>query len=167
MNMRWNIICGLGVSILTFLGAVKIASAQTATVPVSATTSAKHAALENLRQAHKLLVNADHDYDGHRARAAEEVHKAIRELEGKHRAKKVVSGTGTVVVKPAKPKQPASHEPQAASDAQLQQGPATAASLDLGDQLQASQGGKQRRRGDPRTQHGAEDQVDGTFPFGA
>ena len=125
--MRWNIICGLGFSISSFLGAVNIASAQAATVPVTATTSAKHAALENLRQAHKLLVLADHDYDGHRARAAAEVHKAIRELEGKHHPKKVVSGTTPVpvptpiIVKPAKPKQPAMREPQAASDAQLQE----------------------------------------------
>ena len=80
--------------------------------------------MENLRQAHKLLVNADHDYDGHRARASEEVHKAIRELEGKHHAKKVVSGnvpSAAPVVKPAKHKEPAVHESQASSDEQLQQ----------------------------------------------
>lgn len=59
--------------------------------------------------------------------AVAEVHKAIRELEGKHHPKKVVSGTTPVpvptpiIVKPAKPKQPAMREPQAASDAQLQE----------------------------------------------
>ena len=91
---------------------------------MSTTASGKHAALENLHKAHKLLVTADHDYDGHRARAAEEVHKAIRELEGNHHHKKV-SGTAPVtapvIAKPAKPKQHAMHEPQASSDAQLQE----------------------------------------------
>lgn len=130
--MRWNLLCGLGLSVTVFLGAVNLASsasAQAVAAPVAGstaapTTSAKHAALENLRKAHRLLATADRDYDGHRARAAEEVHKAIRALEGKHRKK--APGTAPVpvpapiTVKPAKPKSPAAHEPQATSDAQLQ-----------------------------------------------
>jgi hypothetical protein len=124
MKMRWNLLRGLGLSISVFFGALNLASwsaAQTTVAPPASGTQ-KHAALENLRQAHKLLVEADHDYDGHRARAAEEVRKAIRELEGKQRAKKVRTGaTPAVTVKPAKVKQPAMLEPQATSDTQLQQ----------------------------------------------
>jgi hypothetical protein len=126
MNMRWNLVRGLGLSISVFLAGLSLASfasAQTVTTtPLPATGTVKHTALQSLRQAHKLLVNADHDYDGHRARAAEEVHKAIRELEGTHRAKTVQSGVAPVVTtKPAKVKQPAIHEPQAVSDGQLAQ----------------------------------------------
>jgi hypothetical protein len=43
-----------------------------------------HKVIHELHEAHTLLEHADHDYDGHRAKAAEEVHKAITELEHKH-----------------------------------------------------------------------------------
>jgi hypothetical protein len=116
---------GLGLSISVFLAGLSLASlvsAQPVTTTTSAIGTAKHAVLQSLRQAHKLLVNADHDYDGHRARAAEEVHKAIRELEGKHRVNKAQTGMAPVVTtKPAKVRQPAMHESQANSDAQLRQ----------------------------------------------
>jgi hypothetical protein len=122
---------GLGLTIAVFLGSlslVSLTSAQTVATPPAAGT-AKHAVMESLRQAHRLLVEADHDYDGHRAKAAEAVHRAIRELEGKHHGKKVQSGSvagaaagaGAVISKPAKVKQPAVHEAQANSDAQLHQ----------------------------------------------
>jgi hypothetical protein len=120
---------GLGLTIAAFLGSLSLASlasAQTVATPPAAGT-AKHAVMESLRQAHRLLVEADHDYDGHRAKAAEAVHRAIRELEGKHHGKKVqagsvaAAGAGAVISKPAKVKQPAVHEAQANSDAQLRQ----------------------------------------------
>jgi hypothetical protein len=51
---------------------------------------------EALHRAHHLLVEADHDYDGHRARAAHEVHLAIEELGGHgHHAVTSVGGTAT------------------------------------------------------------------------
>ena len=78
-----------------------------------------------LRAAHKLLVEADHDYSGHRARAAEEVHKAIHELTGPHQPKPSGSGgapKGAVTAnKPSKGSERSDKEPQANSDAQLQQ----------------------------------------------
>ena len=37
--------------------------------------------LKELHHAHRLLEEANHDYDGHRAKAAEELHKAIKALE--------------------------------------------------------------------------------------
>jgi hypothetical protein len=49
---------------------------------------------EALHWAHRLLAEADHDYDGHRARAAHEVHKALEEL-GAHHAHATVPSTGT------------------------------------------------------------------------
>jgi 5S rRNA maturation endonuclease (ribonuclease M5) len=66
----------------------------------------KAAVIEDLHKAHKLLVLADHDYDGHRARAAEEVHKALKELG--HASKK-------------HHREPHPKEPQSASDAQLRE----------------------------------------------
>jgi hypothetical protein len=75
------------------------ASAQTAQPP----------AIKELHRAHHLLVEADHDYGGHRAKAAEEVHKALKEL---GHAKPHVPGTG-------KPK--SGGEPQPISDAQLKE----------------------------------------------
>jgi hypothetical protein len=77
-----------------------------------------------LRAAHKLLVEADHDYSGHRARAAEEVHKAIHELTGPHQPKPSGSGgapKGVTANKPSKVSERSDKEPQANSDAQLQQ----------------------------------------------
>jgi hypothetical protein len=41
-------------------------------------------AIQALHQAHTLLANANHDYDGHRAKAAHLVTQAIHELSGTH-----------------------------------------------------------------------------------
>jgi hypothetical protein len=49
---------------------------------------------EALHWAHKLLAEADHDYDGHRARAAHEVHLALEEL-GAHHSHPAVASSGT------------------------------------------------------------------------
>ena len=66
-------------------------------------------AIKELHKAHHLLAEADHDYGGHRAKAAEEVHKALKEL---GHAKPHVPGAG-------KPK--SGGEPQAVSDGQLRE----------------------------------------------
>jgi hypothetical protein len=117
--MSRNLILGSG--ILVFVSGLNLALAQVSTGPLP-TVTAKHLTLEHLRQAHRLLVEADHDYDGHRARAAEELHKAIRELEGKHHANAVQPGIApTVTSKPATPNSAAHHESQGNSDAQLRQ----------------------------------------------
>jgi len=107
-------------ALLAILALASFASAQAAAAP-SANAAAKHIALVDLRQAHKLLAEADHDYDGHRARAAEEVHKAIHELEGKYHGAKVNAVPVPGIVMPAKVNQPALSEPQPVSDAQLLQ----------------------------------------------
>jgi len=111
-------------SISVFLSGLSLASfAAAQTSPVVTSTHAQ--LIHSLRQAHHLLVAADHDYDGHRARAAEEVHKAIKELEGKHNVKGILPGstsTATVVAnKVSKVRQPAMRESQSNSDAQLRQ----------------------------------------------
>ncbi len=126
--MRTNWICGIGVSMLALVVGLAVNSASyaqaTSTVP-SAHQGQKAALIKQLRCAHKLLAEADHDYDGHRARAAEEVHKAIRDLEGKHRSTKVHTGTTitppVVTTKPPHVKRPALREPQGTSDGQLRQ----------------------------------------------
>jgi hypothetical protein len=80
--------------------------------------------IETLKKAHSLLVNADHDYDGHRAKAAEEVRKALEDLGDRpKKARATVAPTigGVVAAVPVRAAQPKMHEPQAASDAQLRE----------------------------------------------
>ena len=63
-----------------------------------------------------LLNEANHDYDGHRAKAVHEVHNAIHAL---HPHRKAVRPGTTPTPKPPTVKQPAPKEDQAKSDAQL------------------------------------------------
>jgi hypothetical protein len=114
-NMRSSLSIGLRLSISALLvaGIVSLASAQTTTAATN------HAAiLKTLHEAHHLLVHADHDYDGHRAKAAEAVHRAIREIEGKHhRAAQSTTGAATAT----HTGQGKMHEAQGTSDSQLKQ----------------------------------------------
>jgi len=131
MNMRCNQFCGLGLSITVFLGGLSlasIASAQTIATPPPANGTATHAGhgvvVAELRRAHRLLVEADHDYDGHRAKAAQAVHAALKELGYQHKKVQPVSPAANGAVAPpatAKARQPKMHEPQATSDAQLRE----------------------------------------------
>ncbi len=121
--MRRNLVGGLGVSIAVFLAGLALESstlvqANAATTPATAASqNTAHAqVIAALRAAHRLLANADHDYYGHRARAAEEVHKALKDLGFRHHS--TTATTGSV---PKKTSQPAVHEAQAASDVQLRQ----------------------------------------------
>jgi hypothetical protein len=83
-----------------------------------ATTGANaHAqAVQSLRQAHALLVKADHDYQGHRAKAAHHVSQAIHALTGQphHGAGAGGAGKGNAAGN-------ANRLPQAESDAHLKQ----------------------------------------------
>ena len=78
----------------------------------SATTSAAATAVH---QAHTLLANANHDYDGHRAKAAAHVTHALRELGGHHHA----AGAGNGAANKGNGNKV--REPQAQSDEQLKQ----------------------------------------------
>jgi hypothetical protein len=76
-------------------------------------------------QAHKLLANANYDYDGHRAKAAQAVRLAAKEL-GYHHKKHAQTGSSaaggtTTPTKPAHPDRPPVHEDQKVSDQQLAQ----------------------------------------------
>ncbi len=71
-----------------------------------------------LQSAQTLLVAADHDYAGHRALAAKEVHKALAELGHKKGQAAVAPKTAAAATKTGRT---AAHEPQATSDAQLRQ----------------------------------------------
>ena len=81
-------------------------------------------AYHHSRSARRLLVAADHDYNGHRAKAAHEVTQALKEL-GYHPKKHSIGFTrqngALVAAKAARTAQARVHEPQATSDAQLQQ----------------------------------------------
>ena len=123
--MRRNLCCLMGLSIsLFFAGLASTASAQT-TTPVKESPHAE--LIKTLRHAHRLLVHANHDYQGHRAKAAEEVHKALREL-GFHPPKAQPASTpanGNVVPPQAAPAahtgQPKMYELQANSDDQMRE----------------------------------------------
>ncbi len=72
--------------------------------------------ITELRQTRELLNQANHDYDGYRAKAVHQVTKAIHVL---HPPAKTKPKTGTP--KPPAPPQPPVKEDQAKSDAQLAQ----------------------------------------------
>jgi hypothetical protein len=81
--------------------------------------------IKELHLTHKLLEEADHDYDGHRAKAAHEVHEAIHALMA-HTGNGETKPAEKVAPKPAeKPAKPAGgaglKESQAVSDAQLKE----------------------------------------------
>jgi hypothetical protein len=123
--MRRKLFCGTGLSIFALLaGLAQVSTAMAQTGPAAAKQSAHAELIQTLRSAHRLLVAADHDYDGHRAKAAEEVHKALKEL-GYHHKKAQTGTTPTngeaVPPKAAQAGQPRVHQPQATSDAQLRQ----------------------------------------------
>jgi hypothetical protein len=99
--MQRNIAHAIGLMILGVLATGT--SAQTTSQEASATV------LEDLKKAHHLLVEAIHDYDGHRAKAAHEVHKAMKELGYEHKAGAKSGAKGSV------------KEDQAASDAKLRE----------------------------------------------
>ena len=73
-------------------------------------------ALKELHLAHHLLHEANHDYDGHRVRAAEDLHQAIKTLEATVPHHKQAAHPAKTTAK-----QPAVHEDQAKSDAQLRE----------------------------------------------
>ena len=81
--MRW--IGRIGV-LLVGLAVGSLSLAQTPT-PQPGITSEQAALVKELKTAQQLLLQANHDYEGHRAQAAAEVHKAIRELVGKYHVK--------------------------------------------------------------------------------
>ena len=128
--MRRRFLNLVGCSLILGLTGTVPQSAALAVVPATfVPTSSPHSQImQALKSAHKLLSEADHDYQGHRHLAAEEVHKAIEELGGHHRHKSaIVNGSTASGVLVAMPKNAAhsahgkAHQSQAVSDGQLQQ----------------------------------------------
>jgi hypothetical protein len=127
--------CGLNCAFLLGLAGMLFspANVQAQIGPVGASAAANQAvnldALATLKSAHKLLEEANHDYQGHRAKAVHAIHQAIREIEhhsGKGAVKHTQSAPAKAAVKAtvraAKAttgKVPPVHEAQAASDTQL------------------------------------------------
>jgi hypothetical protein len=87
-----------------------------------AEAKATHATLiAELHQIMGLLHQAKHDYEGHRAAAMEQVHKAIEALEhDMHHHNKTKPGTPGAAAHHAKPGN-SNKEPQAESDLQLKE----------------------------------------------
>lgn len=95
--------------------------------PARAQTKAQNHAvkvdeLTALHRAKQLLVHANHDYKGHRAKAVHEITKAIHEIEHHHKGKGAKTGAVASHKSQAAAgqKQGKVHEPQVASDQQLQ-----------------------------------------------
>ena len=139
--MRRNLACGISLSILIVLAGLDLASAAPAMTThkgrghraTSAGTnqSADTQTVGALQTALKLLTVADHDYDGHRAKAAHEVHQALVEMHP-HYHHNTSSASSTKVLSAAQKKAvaqkktanggpPAVHEDQTTSDSQLRQ----------------------------------------------
>jgi hypothetical protein len=114
--MRRILSCVIGLSIsMFFAGLASTASAQ-------ATQPSAHAELiKSLHCAHKLLAHADKDYDGHRLKAAEEVHKALKELGYQHKKAHPGSTPANGAAVPAHTAHAKMHEPQGNSDAQMRE----------------------------------------------
>jgi hypothetical protein len=77
-----------------------------------------------LKSAHALLAVANRDYDGHRARAAQHVQNALKDLGYHHKKARLVVTPNPVIAaatRAAHSGQPAVHEVQSISDAQLRQ----------------------------------------------
>ena len=146
-----------GVSILV-LGLLTVATLE-ATTFAETTIGEKGTVLHELRAAHKLLIEADHDYDGHRLKAAEKVHKAIHDLEGKHASKKVESGTTTLTSTPVIAKTPKGKSQAAAKPRHLRR-PVERSSCHLEERAIAisgkpSQSRRQHHGSDRQSPHGA------------
>src|SRR5579871_506251 len=75
--------------------------------------------LKQLHHAHKLLSEADDDYDGHRAKAAELVHSAIKEID--HHGKFVVDASPSDEAPTIEARAESPREPQLKSDRQLRE----------------------------------------------
>jgi hypothetical protein len=85
-----------------------------------AATAPLHVVVAELRHTHALLAQANHDYQGHRAKAHAEVGRAIHLLQRHphyHHHHPALSARNAN----PRPRQPAVHEPQQVSDAQMTQ----------------------------------------------
>ena len=111
----------VGAGILALVAVLVVPSVSLAISPAVGLGST--GVVRQLRAAHKLLAEADRDYNGQRARAAEEVRKAIEELSGGREAKTTTTNTlaAKAIESAIKRKEPDGHEPQVNSDAQLRQ----------------------------------------------
>jgi hypothetical protein len=75
--------------------------------------------MQALRSAQTLLAGADHDYDGQRALAVKEVHKALAELG--HKGQLTPLKSSSAATKTTRTGKGGNSESQATSDAQLRQ----------------------------------------------
>jgi hypothetical protein len=120
--MRRNLLLGTGSLIVFLVGLATTSTALAQTQKEAGVTPAQAEAIKALRSAHRLLAEADHDYDGHRAKAAKEVHKALKELGFQPKKAQAAAGANAAVAAPkTHAHEPAVHESQANSDAQLKQ----------------------------------------------
>lgn len=110
---------------IALVGLSFIAGPVVALSPLGAQSKAQNHAvkvdeLTALHQAKHLLVGANHDYKGHRAKAVHEITQAIHEIEHHRKGGGAKAGSGHKGQVAAGQKQGKVHEAQVASDQQLQ-----------------------------------------------
>jgi hypothetical protein len=119
----WSAAAIVGISFTNGEAGV-VAVKKAATVQAGQPGTTTHSqVLKELHEAIHLLDHANHDYNGHRAKADHEVHKAIHILHPHHH-KTTTTAKTAAVPKPAAAKTGQHkhvHEPQQASDTQLRQ----------------------------------------------
>ena len=124
--MRLNLLRAMILAIPSLGLAVASAAAANSSVPAKSNTGkataapAANATVTTLHQAKTLLDTAIHDYDGHRAKAVEEIHHAIKALTP-HHTHKAPAANGTKTNGGAGKQTTTPGETQAQSDAQLKQ----------------------------------------------
>jgi hypothetical protein len=111
---KW-FMAGAVLTSLAFAGATMSASAAGQQKNTAATANPNAQMIMQLKTFRTALQNANHDYEGHRAKAVHEITKAIHALEGTAvpKAKKNAGTKGAA--------NKGNNEPQSVSDAQLQQ----------------------------------------------
>jgi hypothetical protein len=124
MCKKWVSTIGIVIfSFLMCLAACSTSSAQTVNVRPHVNNKEKTDVLQEIRSAQKLLAEADHDYDGHRAKALAEVHTAINAISGNRSQtnNQSASAAASAAGKHSSEKKSSEKESQEKSDAQLQQ----------------------------------------------
>ncbi len=115
-NVSWGL--AFSAFLILLLGSPSDAASKQAAKRAARALDNTHV-ISALQSAQTLLVAADHDYSGHRALAAKEVHKALAELGHKKGQAGITPKTANAAA--TQTGRTAAHEPQATSDAQLRQ----------------------------------------------
>ncbi len=163
--MRMNWIVGICAPMLTLLVGLAFGStchAQAASAVSTTATGPRAALIKQLRSAHKLLVIADHDYDGHRAaRRKRSIRPSAiwKERITPPRSKLARQPRPPVELPPPKRRGDLAARAPRHIRRPVESGPGSFEKRADGVERTPPQGRRQRRRGDWPDQHGAQYQI--------